>query len=82
MSIHEERYTFTEIASQAHVSISTVWRWHLKGVKGRKLESKLIGGRRFVTATQKQKFFGEEEETDQRQIRRNIAEERLRARGV
>jgi len=27
---------------------STLWRWRTKGVRGVKLETKLIGGRRFV----------------------------------
>ncbi len=30
-------------------ALSTVWRWVLKGIRGRKLESTMVGGRRFTT---------------------------------
>jgi hypothetical protein len=30
----ETRRTFTALAHKERVSISTVWRWHFKGLKG------------------------------------------------
>lgn len=30
-------------------ALSTAWRWVLKGIRGRKLESGMIGGRRFTS---------------------------------
>ncbi len=30
-------------------ALSTTWRWILKGIRGRRLESGMIGGRRFTT---------------------------------
>jgi hypothetical protein len=35
---------------------STLWRWCLKGCKGVRLESILIGGKRFVTAASLDRF--------------------------
>lgn len=32
-------------------SRATVWRWLLRGVKGHRLESTLVGGRRFVRSS-------------------------------
>lgn len=31
------------------VDVATVWRWVLRGTRGRKLESVLIGGRRYTS---------------------------------
>jgi hypothetical protein len=36
--------------------VSTIWRWCLKGVKGVRLESICIGGKRFVTAAAIERF--------------------------
>jgi hypothetical protein len=52
----EHRITLTEIASKEGVSLSTVWRWCLKGVRHAKLESVVIGGRRFSTTEAWQRF--------------------------
>jgi len=45
----KERLTLAQIAQEQDVSVSTTWRWTLKGVKGRRLKSFLVGGRRYVT---------------------------------
>jgi hypothetical protein len=37
-----------EVASCLGIHVGTVWRWYLTGVRGRKLATILIGGRRFV----------------------------------
>ena len=54
----EDRFTFSEVAKRLGVSVGTVWRWHLYGCKGRRLKSFLIGGRRYCTRTQIEKFCG------------------------
>ena len=37
---------------------STFWRWSQRGVRGVKLETILVGGRRCTTAQAVQRFFG------------------------
>lgn len=38
----------TEVAKQLHVHVATVHRWTKSGVRGRRLPSILVGGRRFI----------------------------------
>ncbi len=45
----ENRLTLTKLAQQQRVNVSTVWRWAQRGVKGQRLETFCIGGRRFTT---------------------------------
>jgi hypothetical protein len=45
----EQRVTLTELAQQQQVSSSTVWRWTMRGLRGVRLETYSIGGRRFTT---------------------------------
>lgn len=52
-----ERYTVYEIARKANVHIATAWRWILRGVRGRKLDSIRIGGRRYVLKTDFEAFL-------------------------
>jgi len=35
-------------ARLAKVHVATIWRWYLHGVRGRKLPTRLVGGRRYV----------------------------------
>jgi hypothetical protein len=46
--LDSERYTLREAAQRLNVHVASVWRWVLHGVRGRKLPTVLIGGRRFV----------------------------------
>lgn len=39
------------------VNLSTVWRWCLKGVRGRRLESVAVGGRRYTSREALTRFF-------------------------
>jgi hypothetical protein len=48
--LRETRLTFSEVASNAQVNASTVWRWSLRGCRGVTLESFSIGAKRFTTA--------------------------------
>ncbi len=47
--LKEKRLSLTELARREGVSIPTVWRWRKKGVKGVRLESFLVGSRRYTT---------------------------------
>jgi Protein of unknown function (DUF1580) len=42
------RYSATQLALHLHVHVATIWRWILRGVRGRKLTTIMVGGRRFV----------------------------------
>jgi excisionase family DNA binding protein len=43
-----ERFSVTETAHRLNVHVSTVWRWIHRGIRGRRLETVRVGGRRFV----------------------------------
>jgi hypothetical protein len=45
----ESRLTPAAAARELDVNVSTVWRWILRGIKGHRLESALIGGKRFTS---------------------------------
>jgi hypothetical protein len=50
------------ISQAAHQSpgrphISTVWRWINRGIRGIKLETVMIGGRRYTSAEALERFF-------------------------
>ncbi len=51
------RYSISEAARLLHVHTATVWRWVLHGVRGRKLRSVLIGGRRYVLSQDLEEFL-------------------------
>ena len=82
MSFDIERYTFRQVARISRVSISSVWRWHLHGVGGKKLKSFKIAGRRFVTQQQLDEFFSDDSEPEGRETERDVATKKLDARGV
>ncbi len=52
-----ERYTLRQVASLLKVHVGTVNRWTSRGVRGRRLHSYLIGGRRFVDADELNQFL-------------------------
>jgi hypothetical protein len=45
----EPRISFSDLARREGVHVSTVWRWALCGIRGQKLESLSIGGRKFTS---------------------------------
>jgi len=47
--LEEDRISLTELARREGVNICTVWRWAQRGVKGIKLETFCVGGRRYTT---------------------------------
>lgn len=42
------RHTINQLARREHLHASTIWRWLLHGVRGTKLRSIRVGGRRFI----------------------------------
>jgi len=52
----ENRVSMTELARQMGVTIPTIWRWRQRGIRGVKLETFLIGGRRFTTTEAHRRF--------------------------
>jgi len=47
--LSEERLSLTALARELDVSVSTVWRWNLRGIRGHRLECRNLGGRKYTT---------------------------------
>lgn len=47
--LNETRISLNQLARQQGVSLSTAWRWCLRGIRGHVLESFSIGGRKYTT---------------------------------
>lgn len=57
MSIyHERRLTLSEAAQELGKNAATVWRWALKGCKGVKLETFVLGHIRYTSAEALERF--------------------------
>ena len=56
--LSESRLRMPEAAKRIGVNVSTIWRWVLRGVRGHKLESALIGGQRFTSIEALERFIG------------------------
>jgi hypothetical protein len=55
--ITEPRYSMAQGAKLSRVHIAPFWRWYLRGVRGRRLTTRLIGGRRWVYAADLEAFL-------------------------
>ncbi len=55
--IDAPRLSLTDVAGRLDVGVSTVWRWVMRGSKGRKLASILVGGRRYVLESDLESFL-------------------------
>lgn len=80
-----DRLTFREVAAQLRIHVSTVHRWCLRSVRGRRLKSYLIGGRRWVFLSDLNEFLHSPETTDSPTPpadRQRRAQEQLRSFGV
>ena len=79
-----KRLTIHEVARQLNVHISTVFRWSFRGVRGRRLKSFLIGGRRYVDADDLTRFLSPQQESrqDVDSRRSEHAQEHLRSYGI
>lgn len=63
-------------------SLATVWRWVLKGCNGIRLDSVMIGGRRFVTVEQIERFIAESTAAANRQATPVVRTPRQRAAAI
>lgn len=54
--LSESRLRIGEAAKRIGVNVSTTWRWVLRGVRGHKLESALVGGQRFTSIEALERF--------------------------
>ncbi len=54
--LDENRVSMTELARQLGVTIPTIWRWRQRGVRGVRLETFMLGGRRFTTQEAHRRF--------------------------
>jgi len=71
-----------DVARQLRLHISTIHRWMTSGVRGRRLPSRLIGGRRFVIRSDLEEWLSLPEQpmaaSDETQRRNHAAQEQLR----
>lgn len=49
MTTATDRLSVNQLARRENLHVSTVWRWMLHGVRGTKLRSVRVGGRRYIT---------------------------------
>ena len=61
-SLASKRLSMREAASHADVHVGTIWRWALHGVRGRRLRTFLVGGRRYIAFADLEAFVGPEEQ--------------------
>lgn len=67
MILNKKRMSFSEVAEWADVHKTTVWRWTKLGVRGRRLATRMIGGRRYVLVSDLEDFLEEPaDESDER----------------
>lgn len=62
--LDKERLTMTQAAQRAKVNPGTTWRWALKGIRGRKLPTVMLGGRRFVLTEDLEQFMNDGRDGD------------------
>jgi excisionase family DNA binding protein len=53
----DERLTLNEVAKYLKVHVATVHRWIFQGVRGKRLTSFLVGGRRFIAISDLEDFL-------------------------
>ena len=54
-----DRLSMRQAAARMRVHVATIWRWSLHGVRGRRLKTFLIGGRRYVNIASLNLFLNE-----------------------
>lgn len=62
--LRAERYSLRDASKLAQVHVGTIWRWVLHGVRGRKLHTIMIGGRRFILGRDLYAFLAPSDEGD------------------
>lgn len=69
-----------------HPHPSTLWRWRTRGIRGVRLDTVLIGGRRYVSADALERFVfaltAAADRSEHTPERTTATQERLRARGL
>ena len=55
--LSESRISLTDLARELGVSVSTAWRWTLRGIRGHRLECFALGGRRYTTRQAFERFI-------------------------
>jgi hypothetical protein len=63
-----------------HPSLCTLWRWRLKGVRGRKLETVVIGGRPYTSVEALARFARQEGGAEAAPIRTPASREKAISR--
>jgi hypothetical protein len=78
------RLSLVEACRTVGVHYSTLARWLTCGVRGRKLESYLVGGRRFVNRVDLEMFVQSESSSNSKSIkaRHRVAQQELIALGL
>lgn len=82
---YDDRLSLSQVANLLGVHVATVWRWTKHGVRGRRLQTVAIGGRRYVLQRDLDSFVqGERPDTDdsRRQRRADSAGHLLDSLGV
>jgi hypothetical protein len=67
----ERLLTLSEAAAllPGHPSIATLWRWRTKGIRGRRLETVIVGSRPYTTVEALQRFADQRGGADFQPIR-------------
>ena len=55
--IDSKRLSITHAAARLNVHVATVWRWIQHGVRGRRLRSVMVGGRRYIEVHELEAFL-------------------------
>lgn len=62
------RLSLTKAAQRLNKNVATVWRWAAHGVRGRKLRTILVGGRRYVLIADLEEFLQGGQQDDTREV--------------
>lgn len=79
------RLSMREAARHVGVHLATLWRWWLHGVRGRRLDTFLVGGRRYVYLDSLESFTSPAPTTPSgtdSSVRASVAADQLGQRGI
>jgi hypothetical protein len=87
--LSETRISLNQLAREQGVSLSTSWRWTLRGIRGYRLESLNVGGRKFTTREAFARFVASTngdptpvQMSVQREAQRRLAKRELQEAGL
>ncbi len=80
----DERLSLNEVAKHLKVHVATVHRWIFQGVRGKRLKSFLIGGRRYIAVSDLDDFLQAKSSsvTNESGQRFRISQEKLGSYGI